>query len=51
MLRVLATTLAVLALTTSYHSPTSQALTPGITLIGKGDGHRGPVSEYKHHAA
>ena len=36
MLRVLATALAVLALTTSIHAPTSQALTPGITLIGKG---------------
>src|ERR1044072_6862613 len=37
MLRVLATALAVLALTTSFHAPASQALTPGITLIGKGE--------------
>jgi hypothetical protein len=36
MLRVLATALAVLALTTSFHAPVSRALTPGITLIGKG---------------
>lgn len=36
MLRVLATALAVLALTTSFIAPTSQAVTPGITLIGKG---------------
>ena len=44
MLRVLATALAVLALTISslsFHAPSpvaaSQALTPGITLIGKGE--------------
>lgn len=44
MLRVLATALAVLALTISmlsFHAPppaaASQALTPGITLIGKGE--------------
>ena len=44
MLRVLATALAVLALTISslsFHTPSpvaaSQALTPGITLIGKGE--------------
>jgi len=39
MLRVLATVFAVLALTAStlcFHAPGSQALTPGITLIGKG---------------
>jgi hypothetical protein len=39
MLRLLATAFAVLALTAStlcFHAPHSQALTPGITLIGKG---------------
>jgi hypothetical protein len=39
MLRLLATAFAILALTAStlcFHAPHSQALTPGITLIGKG---------------
>ena len=39
MLRVLATAFAVLALTAStlsFHAPSARALTPGITLIGKG---------------
>jgi hypothetical protein len=39
MLRLLATAFAILALTAStlcFHAPRAQALTPGITLIGKG---------------